>query len=771
MTQEVRGQVRLDELRRMLSRIDEQARLQRDAAQAELPRAKRLLDALGPAPGEKDPPEAPGVAQNRRTLNEQLAKLTGEARQADLLLARVDAMETRVLAASRSVMQQALLQRQPTLFAAEPWRRLAPAARTLFHEAVAVPALQFLADLRRESLANLAVFAVTVVAAIAAALALGRLLRGRIGRKSGEHDPTYPRRLVAALAEGLARTALPGAIVLALYAALLGISGWPSGPAALATALVGALLVGLLISGLSRAALSPAATAWRLLPIEEDAALRLNRWLQIAAGLVAVEILVSSILRSWGAPHLALVHVWLLLLSAATLALMLRLTSAGIWRVMAPPPPGDGEEIAELSTAQAPSAGWRFVGLALRGGAFTAFAAALVGYYRLADYMVAGTLASALIAGFYYLAQLMVRDGLPLALTAGGGAAARLRQRLGVDMDGADRLSFWIGLAAQLLLLAALCLALLMAWGVGWMGIADTLHEIGQGFQIGGVSVKPGDIGIAVLAFVIGVLATRAVKRALRKRLLPHTRLDRGVRDSIVAGVGYLGIVIAGAFAISALGLDLTNIALIASALSVGIGFGLQSIVNNFVSGIILLIERPIKVGDWVVVGSNEGHVRRISVRSTEIETFRRAAVIIPNSEVLSSALVNWTHKDKSGRVEVKIGVDYSTDPEKVRDLLLACVKRHAAILDDPHPFVVFEDFGSDALIFSVRGFIADVSRRLQTESELRFMIEKALRQSGIVFPYPQREISFRDWTQLEEMLRRVGRGRDEANGPVSDRK
>jgi len=202
------------------------------------------------------------------------------------------------------------------------------------------------------------------------------------------------------------------------------------------------------------------------------------------------------------------------------------------------------------------------------------------------------------------------------------------------------------------------------------------------------------------------------------------------------------------------LGLDLSNLALIAGALSVGIGFGLQNVVNNFVSGLIMLFARPIKVGDWVIVGGYEGMVKRIDVRATEIETFQRSAVIIPNADVLSSAIVNWTHRDRYARLEVKVGVAYGSHVARVRDVLLACAKAHPEIAVIPVPYVLFTDFGGSSLDFELRAYLANNERRLAVMSDLRFAIDAAFRRSGIEIPFSQHDLHLRDLDRIEGMLR-----------------
>jgi len=215
-------------------------------------------------------------------------------------------------------------------------------------------------------------------------------------------------------------------------------------------------------------------------------------------------------------------------------------------------------------------------------------------------------------------------------------------------------------------------------------------------------------------------------------------RVDAGLRNSIGTAVGYAGIALAGVVAISAAGLDLSNLALVAGALSLGIGFGLQNIVNNFVSGLILLAERPFKVGDWIVASGVEGSVKKISVRATEVETFQRQTVIVPNSLLINASVANWTHRNKLGRVEVKVGASYDSDPRRVQELLLEIVRTQPNILKNPEPVVLFLGFGVSSLDFELRAFLADITSQNAFLNEVRFQIFERFRQEGIEIPFTQ---------------------------------
>jgi small-conductance mechanosensitive channel len=249
---------------------------------------------------------------------------------------------------------------------------------------------------------------------------------------------------------------------------------------------------------------------------------------------------------------------------------------------------------------------------------------------------------------------------------------------------------------------------------------------------------------LALVVLFGGIAITRVVQRWLTARVLSRSRLDPSIQASIVTVTGYIGIVLAASLALGRLGVALENVALVAGALSVGIGFGLQSIVSNFVSGLILLTERPIRAGDWIVVEGQEGIVRRIQVRATVIETFDRATVLIPNSQLITGVVKNWTHADKLGRITVPVGVSYAADPDRVRALLLAAAAEHEQVSSEPPPEVLFVKFGENALEFELRCIVVDLRRAPAVRSDLYFAILKRLREAGIEIPFPQREVHIR---------------------------
>lgn len=271
------------------------------------------------------------------------------------------------------------------------------------------------------------------------------------------------------------------------------------------------------------------------------------------------------------------------------------------------------------------------------------------------------------------------------------------------------------------------------------------IEGITQGFDVGSFHVVPSSIILAILVFSLTVVLSRLFKKKVAEPWINHTHLDRGARDATLTIIGYVGFIVAALFALSIAGINFKNLAVIAGALSVGIGFGLQNIVNNLVSGLILLFERPIRSGDWIEVGDTHGYVKSINIRSTEIQTFDRVEVIVPNSELISNQVTNWMLHDKIGRLILSIGVAYGSDVEKVHDILFDIISKHPEVITNSHnitpPRVLFLSFGDSALNFELRFFLRDISCRRTVTSEINFAIDKAFREADIEIPFPQQDI------------------------------
>ena len=276
-----------------------------------------------------------------------------------------------------------------------------------------------------------------------------------------------------------------------------------------------------------------------------------------------------------------------------------------------------------------------------------------------------------------------------------------------------------------------------------------------SGISIGGTKITIINIAYLVIFLVFFIFVSRIIRDTLQNRILPRTRLDIGARASFVNIVIYTFWILAIYTGINILGINLSSLAFMAGALGIGIGFGLQNVVNNFVSGIILLFDPSIQVGDMVQIGDDWGTVNRINIRTTIIQTFDNASLIIPNSEMISNKVTNWSFKDPKVRRQVDVGVAYGSDVQLVHKILLQIVNDMPEIMNDPAPRVDFTDFADSALIFRVRFWITSPEFWLAAPTELRFKIDEEFKKNGIEIAFPQQDIHIRSASGLDEIIKK----------------
>lgn len=378
----------------------------------------------------------------------------------------------------------------------------------------------------------------------------------------------------------------------------------------------------------------------------------------------------------------------------------------------------------------------------------------LAGYRNLAYWVLRVALGTSLLLFLSWVLALLLReffDGLRMGRM---WWQKGLRRLFGYGVDEAMPWLGWIYLPCAATLWLAAFYLILLIWGVSPEAINRLSGYVVNGFHVGSLQIIPLRIAVAIVVFALLLAASSWFRRRLGDKWLERRHIERGSREALVTLSGYVGVALAILVALGVAGVQFTSLAIIAGALSVGIGFGLQNIVNNFVSGLILLFERPIKTGDWIMVGNTEGYVKHISIRSTVIQTFDRADVIVPNSELISGQVTNWMLYDPCGRIRIPVGVAYGSDTQKVKAILLGIAASHPRVITDgsfAEPKVLFLGFGDSSLNFELRAFIHNIDERLQVLSDINFEIDAAFRREGIEIPFPQRDLHVRSWQSPPE--------------------
>lgn len=678
------------------------------------------ITALGPVPAE-GATEAPEVAALREQLNEELAQAQAPAAVAAESAQRASATIDSIDRLVRSRFSAELVARAPMPLLPKNWmvaaeelgHRFADLRRRVL-EAISQPEVS--ASLYRRLPLHLAIALSGIVLAVVVRRRIGDWIDRRFAKGGGGQRMTA---WFIAL-RNLNRLLLPVVGAILVIAALDPVALTRGDIEGRLLRLPGAVALLIVSSWLATSLFSPGAPEHRPLPLDDRDA-REGAVLTVVSGvLLAATALLRNLIAVWDLSTTTQAVLGLLLIIVGTPVVwrFARLLSVLSTRIPGQGPQADGGDGGDAlilpMLVQASSRGLRLIALAIP-------VLGALGFVPAAAFFGIGALLSLALAGLAIVIFLLLNTAFLALLRPEPGNGGLIPVVIGL-----------------LVLLACIPVAALI-WGARPSDIRDTWALLRDGVTLGGVRISINVVVVFVAVFLLILTLTRLLQTALRSTVLPRTRLDTGARDAVLAGVGYVGFAMAGISGVSAAGVNLASLAIVAGALSVGIGFGLQAVVSNFVSGIILLVERPIKQGDWIEVGAQSGYVRGIRVRSTEIETFDRASLIVPNSQLISGVVLNRTHMGMSGRLIVPISVAYDTDPRVVERILLDIADAHPLVLDAPPPAVLFMNVASDQLDFELRCRLRDVNFMLSVRSDLNFTIVERFRAEGIEFPLPAR--------------------------------
>jgi small-conductance mechanosensitive channel len=680
------------------------------------------IEQLGAPPAEGQPAEPELVSRERQSLATEKAEINVLLGNAEDLSVRVNGLINTIATLRRELFTTMLTKRYRLgdAFSGEVGGAVQTEVGSLYKSISSW--LRFVVQFKY----NAVLMATFLALLAAAALQFGgkRLFRGLFYRDPQTEDPSYLSRLSVAFWS----TLLPSIAVSVFLNITIGLYNYFNvlrGDIGVLLNGVGIVIfIAFFVNRLSHAVISPDMPAWRLIPIEPRPG-RLLVWLMtVMAVVVGFDYLMGVISETMSSP-----------LSVTILKSLIAAVTVGLLLVLI----GTVKPLADENGLPRP---WppalRFLFYFL--GAAT-IVSALMGYVSFAQFLSRQIVITGAILATAYIGFLSSRAISEEGNFANTLIGRRLKERYDADEAMFDQLGLAASVLINIVIVVILLPLVLFQWGFQPGDIATWLNKVATGFQIGSFSFSPLAIVTGLIVFAMGYFLTRWFQGWLDGSVMARGKVDTGVRNSIRTVVGYAGLAIATLIGISAAGIDLSNFALIAGGLSLGIGFGLQNVVSNFVSGLILLAERPFKAGDWIVAGAVSGTVKKISVRATEIETFQRQTVILPNSELINSAVGNWTHRNKLGRIEIKVGVAYGSDVKRVHEVLLDIARSHPLVLKNPEPFVLFANFGPAALEFEVRVFLADINNGSSVQNDLRFAILDAFEGAGISIPSTPRFI------------------------------
>lgn len=683
------------------------------------------FDTGGVQLGRASPGDPPALRAERRRLEGERSGADTLARQARLLSVQAGQAADAAADASRERFNATLFQRGASPLSPDFWtdigdnlphdlRRLRGIGEQAWTTAARAPE-----PAAGAALAVAALLALLLLWPVRGALeALGR-------RRATAEAPTSDLRRSAFAAWMIAvDTLTPGLAILALRAGAAWGGLLSEGAGRLAGAVVIAVWWGAAVTALGRTLLSVDRSGWRLPPVSDRAAARVRPYPYAVALVTGFGILLEGVNQAAGAslPAAAAADSVLALLYAGVAGA--GLVAAGRGRAQA--------EADDDDPTPARSSAWSLVALGTALAVALSVGAALAGYSALAIAVARQVFWLAVLAATGYLLLQLAGDACEALFRADGRVGRALLTVFGVRAP----------VVRQLAVLSAALLRVLVALGVlsvttapfGRNGAAflGRFAGLGRGFHIGSVLVSPAALLGALAALLVGVGLVRAFQRWLDTKYLPVTGWDAGVSNSVSTAVGYVGVIAAVLWALASAGLGLERIALVASALSVGIGFGLQQVVQNFVSGLILLVERPVKVGDWVSVGGVDGNVRNIRVRATEIETFDRFTVLVPNSELVTKTLTNKTLHGTLGRITIELAIGDPAQAEPARDAILQACAAVDGVLEDPPPALYIDAVADGAVRLKAFAYVDGPRQALSARSAVYFEALRRLREAGI---------------------------------------
>jgi potassium efflux system protein len=707
------------------------------ATRPRLDEIKARLTELGDPPGEGQPPEADIVTAERKRLLAERGEINALTGEAESLSIQATKLSNGITATRRALFSNTLLKNTDVSFEMFDEAFSATINETHVLSRSTMSWLTFVWNYKRIPLLT-AIF-LSICAAMVFLVGSNKLFSPYIHHDKSDEEPSYFRRLSVAFWSTFIPTISMAAFALSSFFFMHSFNVLRSDITPIIAIALAVLVVGFFVTTLANAVLSPSDSRWRLVRVSDRGANVLLITIFAMALVNGLDYTFGGISEAMGSP--VVLTVVKSFVASVVIGLII-IASAWIKPTLKKDEPFD-----------APGRPWPrivSIGLVLTGASL--IIAAATGYVGLSRFIATQIIITGAILVMMYIGFLTGKAVSRQGAFAETAAGRFLERRYKLEQVGLDQVGLVAGLSIYALVALFFIPLILLQWGFQVADIESWTYRAVTEIKIGTITISLMGILAGILFFILGYIVTRWVQRWIDGNVMARSRVDAGVRNSIRTGIGYVGVGLAGLIGVSAAGIDLSNLALVAGALSLGVGFGLQNIVSNFVSGLILLVERPFKVGDWIVSGTTEGFVKRISVRATEIETFQHQSIMMPNSLLINASVGNWTHRNKLGRSEIAVTVTYASDPRRIMDLLAEIAGAHPMVLKNPSPSVGFTAFGEDRMTFELRIYVADVLTGGGVRNDLRVAIYERFRDEGIGAPFPLKieDVPVEDQTGIE---------------------
>ena len=725
----------LDAYRDELHRVHNQTVDLSTRLQSQLDAANEQLNLLGPASPAGEP-QLPQAALRRARLKDQLEILRAGEASAQSARLRIDNLLAKIEDTRRDEFTSYLLRPVTGIYSYQTWSNVPGDVPETIRRVRDLVSNWWQSARDRGAVRQVGLEAALLFVALCL---IGRRGARRLRDWQGPGELSFWRRASSAAGVVLFR-ALPVAVpVVFAYAMIAAEEPLPYRLSWLFYLAAESIVIVFTVAALVSTVFAPRASRWRLVAVSDAVAVRICGLVILLAFVYSLAALLYSMTLLARAPFELTMAV------ALPSSLLLVGLVVAILRTPIGEETSGGSSVMLFRTVR--SLVWIIV--------CAIVLCALTGYLALANFLAQQLVVTGLILTLVYLMLVWV-DGFAQCISDDSAVLGRwLGEQGKLDRGRREQLTLPVSLLLKLAVLIVAVPFIMLQWGYTRPDIEEWYRQLFFGFHIGNTPVTLGALVASMIVFAIGYAAARLFQGWLDIQVLQPAGISGGVRHSIRTAVGYLGILIAALVAFSYAGLSLSSLAIVAGAFSIGIGFGLQNVVNNFVSGLILLIERPVRVGDLVVVDGEEGYVRKISVRSTELETFDRANVLIPNSAFVSEKVKNWTLHNHIARVAISVGTAYDCDPNDVKDVLLRVARENPEVLRSPEPIVELTGFGSSSINFALYVFIdiSDLSKTVRVRTNLSIAIFTAFAERGIGIPFTQADVRISNVDQVSAAI------------------